>query len=436
MSRHHRIGNGAAPNDNIVLVTIDSLRADHCGFLDGDEDLTPTIDSLATNGVVFERAIAPGPRTPSSMPVAFTGYFDLPWEFSWGAWDHRRGRISTHMQRHQTLAGELKRAGYTTIGITVNPWTHGTGFDHGFDRFIEITGRSVTERRSRTAPLMSTLDAVFSRTRVGEKYQWRLTKDWLVQWHHYYDTILEEINTVSGPYFLWVFLLDPHQPYLAPRRYRTDSTLPTMYYANFRESTGNIDDDGFPDSVKRMLHHAYRDAVRSADGFLGQLLDDVDSTPTVIVHADHGEAFGEHGTWGHRAELYQENLHVPLVIHDGVHRSNEEEVLSLRKLRDIVIATAHGSVDPSTYTGGDVMAATEGLTKRALFVDEWKYIDTGDRELLFNLETDPTESDDLSADRPEITSLLSGRLNQRRVADTERAHIREAASHEERQTVG
>jgi len=100
---------------NIVMVTADSLRADHCGFIDSSSSLTPTIDRLAAEGVSYSEAIAPGPRTPSSVPVLFTGEFmtdDEEW--SMADWQGRQSRIGRHMDRFRHVSERLQRRGYET----------------------------------------------------------------------------------------------------------------------------------------------------------------------------------------------------------------------------------------------------------------------------------------------------------------------------------
>lgn len=109
---------------NLVLVTVDSLRADHCGFVNEASELTPTIDRLAEEGIAYTQAIAPGPRTPSSVPVMFTGEFmsdDEGWTMA--DWQGRQQRIAQHMNRFQHLSERLQRRGYETAAFTANPWT-------------------------------------------------------------------------------------------------------------------------------------------------------------------------------------------------------------------------------------------------------------------------------------------------------------------------
>lgn len=416
------------PLRNVVLVSIDSLRADHCGFMGCEWDTTPSIDRLAENSIVFENAITPGPRTPSSMPVAFTGRFNRPSAFSWGEWDHRYARISAHLRRHQTIAERLRAVGYTTVGVTVNPWTHNTDFDIGFDHFIEITGDAVTAKGRLNAPLLTGVDSILTRTRNAKNNQWRLTKDWLVQWTHYYETILEALEDITEPYFLWTFILDPHQPYLAPRRYRQETTFPEMYYANFREMTGNQSEGDLSPFLQTRLKRSYRDAIRSTDGFIERLLGDLEGNPAVIIHSDHGDALGEHGNWGHPSELYEENLHVPLLVYDGKRVGRVSAPVSLQSLPDLTLMIAtHERYAPEDITEPYVLVATEGIEKRALRGRRWKLITDGETEAVFDLCNDPTESIDRSADYPDITADLRRLLVHKWRHASEQVTVTEAA---------
>jgi arylsulfatase A-like enzyme len=425
----HTTADASGGRDNLLLVTVDSLRADHCGFAGDDRGLTPTLDRLAREGVVYDDAIAPGPRTPSSMPVAFTGQFNRPTQFEYGDWEHRYDRISEHMQRHRTLPERLQALGYTTVGVTVNPWTHQTGFDTGFDTFHAVTGDAAVDD-PRSAPLLYALDKIVPRTRLGETFQWHTTRDWFVQWPHYYDVIERALRETPEPYFLWVFLLDPHQPYLAPRRFRAESSLAGMYHANLRESTTDGPTADLSASVRTYLERAYRDAVRSTDGFLKRLLGDAPGEPTVVVHADHGDAFGEHGTYGHRDELYEENLRVPLVVHDGRHDGQVADPVSLRALPTLVKALADPdrAFDPRSVTREAVMATTEDGQRYALRGSRWKLVINGETTALYDLVGDPDESTDVAADRPEMRDRLLAAAQLRYDHALEEVAVAEAAT--------
>lgn len=430
MTGNYRSGSGTIENaegrQNVVLVTIDSLRADHCGFLGSEYDLTPTLDRMAADGLSFETTIAPGPRTPSSMPVAFTGRFDRQYNPSWGDWRDRWVRIAEHLRRHRTIAERLQASGYTTIGLSVNPWTHDTGFDKGFNRFLKVEGADVIESGSTGSTAFRVIDRILGRMEIGEKYQWENARDWFVQWPHYYDRVRDLVQDVEEPYFLWVFLLDPHQPYLAPRQYRAETAASTMYYANLRERVTESSDN-LSSRIRTWLDRSYRDAIRSTDALLDNLQSDLAADdPVFVVHADHGEAFGEHGTYGHEECLYEENLHVPLVVANSPNNTTVQDPMSLRSLPKLVEQVATGEpVDTRTVTQDYVVATTEGVQSRAraLRGRRWKLMTDGDRRELYDLRSDPNESIDRADDRSELVDKLNQLLHARLRRDLEAVEI-------------
>jgi arylsulfatase len=126
---------------NIVLITVDSLRADHCGFMGYDQDTTPYLDTLADESVVFDRAIAPAPFTKQSMPAIFTGQYHTP----------TRDDYEDHVRKRDTIAERLSRRGYSTAGFSPNPFaSRNFGYDDGFDLFEDFFGNDSREKIART----------------------------------------------------------------------------------------------------------------------------------------------------------------------------------------------------------------------------------------------------------------------------------------------
>lgn len=424
---------------NVVLVTIDSLRADHCGVHEPPQDaawsgsLTPTIDDLGADGLVFERAVAPGPRTPSSMPVAFTGEpLSIQGVYASGEekrhrWRARCDRVRRHMRRHRTVAERFGAAGYETAAVTANPWTTtDTGFDEGFDEFHEVGRRADGET---TGLLVGLLDRVTDVDRNG----------WLLTWPDYYDQVLAAREALSEPYFLWVFLLDPHQPYLAPRRFREEGSLAGSYYSNLRYNRFHGYVDELPGHLHRGLQRAYRDAIRSADGFLERLLGDLEDRrddPVTCVHADHGEAFAEHGFYGHRPHLYEENVRVPLVLSGTEAGGRPSDPVSLAAIPDLLVEAATGSVTPGAHVRPYVHASTEERERVAVRTRRYKYLSGGSQwpyvlassgRELYDLATDPGERSDLVTERADAVPLFKRLLDRRRSDLGERRRIADAA---------
>lgn len=425
---------------NVVLVTVDSLRADHCNFLapdgpGGDHRLTPTLDDLARESVVFERAFAPGPRTPSSMPAIFTGEFVRPsdlgvyesWDEKSTRWRARRQRIADHMQRFRTLAERLQDRGYATAGVTANPWTTAaTNFDTGFDAFhaVEAPDRGWTSWYSGLTDGLG--DAV--------GIDWG---DVLLTWTDFYDTVSRAHDALSEPYFLWVFLLDPHQPYIAPRRYRAENTGIEMLYANARYNYAHGYTESLPPHLDRRLRRAYRDTVRSVDGFVDRLRTDVaGDDPVTIIHADHGEAFQEHGTLGHRPQLYRENVHVPLLVHGLGTTERVEAPVSLSSIPALVTASADDSLDPTAYAREFVRSKTEegervGVRGRRWAyqsaAEEWEYVYDGDSEELYRVQADPEERENVVESYPAVTDTFRTLLARHETDQRERDRVSAAA---------
>ena len=398
---------------NIVLLTIDSLRADYCGFLGCNMNTTPVLDALADDGLVFEHAYAPGPRTPSSVPELFTGevFGPVPDVRSWTLHD-RKERISHHLSRHQTIADRLGQSGYETIGITANPWTQylpDTTFKKGFDTFRPLDGTDLEKDGEGTAPRwFRMLDRVVESSGLSERINWRWKKDWFLQWPRIYDIIQSRIQSLGEPYFLWVFVLDPHQPYLSPKEYRVENSTPEMYYSLFGDQFLRNRENGYSDFLSQSLRRAYRDSIRSVDAFTEKLLEDCPGTPVAVVHSDHGEAFEEHGTWGHQQQLYQENVHVPLLISNTSKSGRISEPITLRSLPVLLqsIAENDGEFIPSELTNQFVMSSTEDGSRGALIGKRWKYISNPDGEELYDIDADPHESENVVKKHSKLTQQL------------------------------
>lgn len=407
---------------NIVLLTVDSLRADHCGYV-SNASLTPTLDAMAAEGVAFSAAQSPGPRTPSSMPTIVTGKTAQPTDAGIQAWQQRRQQIRDHLSRYRTVAEQLSERGYTTVGISVNPWTEETGFEAGFDRFTFVEAGLENIDTSRNGAY-SLVESVMDRTPLGERVGWENMREWFVRWTDFYSEIESTIQNAPEPFFLWVFLLDPHQPYISPAAFRTELSAATMYYTAYEEWRRT--DDQLTEAAARRLRAAYADTVRSVDGFLERLQSDLPVETTVAVHADHGEAFGEHGTYGHEPELYQENLHVPLVV-SNVPAASVDEPISVGAVPEMLcsIAADPTEFDPTAYTTSHVISRTEMGDKWAVYDGRWKYIVDTDSasEALYDTAADPNETRNVIADNPEQRGVCKQRLERHRSHQTEKRLI-------------
>ena len=443
---------------SIVLVTLDALRADHCGYVGYDRPTTPTIDRLASDGLAFETAVAPGTNTPSSMTGIFTGQHaaqDVAFAPA-EAW--RRD-----LARRTTLAQRLSRRGYATGAV--HPQVHASrhfGFDSGFDHFEDfLPARGERSLQNALLRRMFAGSGLFSTLRNVRNVLAR--DEALTPWEAYYDDVLGWATDQEEPFFLWTLLPDTHFPYLPPVEYRRWSSRTDMYRANYDcyRHIGDTDVD-LSERARRRIVDTYDDTIRYSDAFVRRLREDLRARgidPVFVVHADHGEAFGEHGTYGHLAYPYEEVTHVPLVIHGTGETGRIERPFSLLDLSDLLVAVADGrplvdaydpdDSEPAGRGSSDAVAAVredggapredgngsresppwavtqvrdDGRRVTAIRLPEWKYVDRGGSEgdQLFALASDPTEQRDVSDDHPELLRACRRLRDAQSVANAER----------------
>lgn len=276
-------GCGGAEQTGAVLITVDTLRADHVGAYGAENTPTPRIDALAREGTVFERAISPLPLTRPSHFSMLTAQYPR---------EHGVLNNSTALpEAARTLPEILREHGWRTAAFTaVRILGPDSGAAQGFERF-DGTGR----RRERNA------------AEVVEK---------ALAW---FETLPPE-----QPFFLWVHLFEPHIPYAPPPGFREGldpeqaRALPGLGWQELQRIARAHDGD-IPQPILEHARRLYRGEVASADHLVGRLLDglaarvDTDAM-LVLLTADHGECF-EHGIWFEHSDcLYEGALHVPLIV--------------------------------------------------------------------------------------------------------------------------
>ncbi|WP_159900238.1 sulfatase-like hydrolase/transferase [Salinirussus salinus] len=324
---------------NVVIVTYDSLRADHCGYMGYERDTTPNLDELAEEGVGFTNAISPASRTNPSMAGVFTGEPMVARDRVADP-DHAR----RHLARYGTLAEEVSGRGYTTGAFNPNAYaSRHYGFDRGFDHFEDFLFSSDQYQQVFQKHLSDS--TLYTLVRNFRNYLRR--EEAFKTWDRYIDEIEAWCKDQSEPFLLWVFSLDTHFPHLTPRQHREWSSLFEQYYYNWRcnQLIDEMDPDLSEKEVRKIVD-IYDDSVRFGDVLLYELQERLaEFDPVYVVFGDHGEAFGERDIYGHfYPSLYEENIHVPLVVSEAVDGIDDHtKPLSLTQVPSIV----------SQFTGGD-----------------------------------------------------------------------------------
>lgn len=264
---------------NILLITIDTLRADHLSTYGYSRLTSPHLDRLARQGVQFDNAYTVVPLTGPSHASIMTSLYPQ---------QHGLQINGMHMTDHPkpiTLALILRRFGYST-GAFVSAWPLKKGIT-GLGRGFQVYNQKFSYHYK-----------VVNAARTSEQVN-QAAIPWLRKHHR-------------GPFFMWVHYFDCHAPYDLHDQYED---LPYNPAAHVAQTAGHPEADA--ETTRRI--QAYDSEIAYTDHYVGALLDElsslkIDGKTLVIVMADHGESLGEHGYVGHGNELYQGIVHIPLII--------------------------------------------------------------------------------------------------------------------------
>ena len=416
---------------NVVLVTIDSLRADHCGFISGC-GLTPALDSLAENGVAFTNAVAPGPSTSESMPAIFTGSYPVSRTDSDVAFDERIARIRPHMRTRQTIAEQFASAGYQTAAFTPNPFTsRHFGFQQGFDYFEDFLDGSRHHLYDRLFSNRGTMPGYLP---LRVFLNWVKQEEAFKPWTGFYDQVVKWTQATTEPYFLWIFLMDTHHPYIADKEHRSQSLWET-YYANWK-----LRNQGYEPPLGGKTHNrlltAYEDTVSFVDSFLNRLTADLaDDNPMYVVTSDHGESFGEHDTYEHHGGalgnhgaqetnvyMHEENIHVPLVVGNVNQSETIEQPVSVSSLKRL-LSVSNGGVDIST-AATEPYALSRTLNGRQVAVrgKSWKHVTVDEEPYIYDVTAGET-----AINNNELDNICQSIISRHRKTQREREKLVKAA---------
>jgi arylsulfatase A-like enzyme/Flp pilus assembly protein TadD len=367
----------AKPAPNVVVITIDTLRADHLGCYGDKEIRTPNIDALASEGARFERAYTPVPVTLPAHTVIFTGTYPM----HSGMHDFSGNKLNPGQD---TLASVLKQHGYVTgavIGSAVLDSRFGLnqGFDFYYDHFdFNRLQESNLEEMERPGNVVADV-----------------ALDWLGK-------------NRNNKFFLWIHLYDPHYPYRPPAPYSEE----------YKE-------------------RPYDGEIAFADAQVGRLVTFLKANALyrntiIVLSGDHGESLGEHGEQHHGFFIYNATLHVPVIIRLPGNSTPRvvPDLVSLADLMPTVLQALKFDV-PSQVQGFNLlplMSAKNAEEARSLYAetylprlhfnwselravetDKYHFIDAPKPEL-YDLSKDPGETQNLYAQKSAVSDELRARL--------------------------
>ncbi len=347
---------------NVVIITLDTTRADRIGIYGYKPARTPNIDAIARKGVRFENAYTPVPLTLPSHCSIFTGTIPLYHNVR----NNGRYRLPEEID---TLAEMLRRLGFVTAAF-VSSFTVDSrfGLDQGFDTYND------------NLPVKKGLVKTYHSERPAE-----LVFEDFTSW-------FETFSRKNKKFFAWVHFFDPHMPYSPPEPFKTRFKKP------------------------------YDGEIAYMDVYVGRIIDLLEEKQVlrntlIVIAGDHGEAFGEHGEFGHMMFCYEENLRVPLIFYCSSRLPGNKKIVSRVNLTDILPTILHflDITVPSHLDGMSLLPLIKGKTieERVFYVEslfpqeslgcapvkglikgDYKFIDLPKPEL-YNLQKDPREKENL-----------------------------------------
>jgi arylsulfatase A-like enzyme len=370
---------------NIVLITVDTFRADHLGSYGYHRPTSPQLDELAARGLRFDHVWSQAPWTLPSMATVHTSLYPSR---------HRAVSAETPLSRKWvTLAEVLQNGGYRTLAVVSHLFVgRRLGLDQGFEFFDESNARGD--------------DAVTSP---------RITV-----------TALKALNgemRVSEPFFLWVHYYDPHFSYVRQEKFGfADGYRGALRSPIQATKLKELERDAQPDDIA-FIESVYDEEIAMTDEWIGHLVRGVnrlvEDRPTwFFVTGDHGEYFMEHERLGHGRDVYEELIRVPLIVAGDL-----DPVLQGRVVKETVelaslarTITRLAGLNSERFGGEDLLELARsggeprlsfsegiyawGVDDRKLGVvsrDGWKMIHNLDRKTfeLYHLGDDPDESRNL-----------------------------------------
>lgn len=380
---------------NVVLIVIDTLRRDHLSLWGGEWDNTPNLSAFAMEAVRFDRAFSQAPWTTPSIGSLLSSRYPSDLGIT-----SNESRLPAEAE---LLSEVLQRSGYATGAVVSHTFCGSEwGFDQGFDSFDETQAGG---HRTISAQEVS-------------------------------DRAIQFVDAQDRPFFLFAHYFDPHIVYQEHADFSFASTERGAYEGPVRSGMSLQDIRTArirrPSRDLREVERIYASEIAFTDHHIGKLLEHLrargimDDT-LVIVTADHGEEFLDHGRWGHAKTLYNEVVEVPLLIRYP--RGEAAVVDQPVGLVDVfpTVLSAAGLPPPPSIEGRALQTVRaesarpvffetrrNGIDRRGVIVGDYKWVVdlVKQRQTLFDYQRDPGETEDLSQAKPEIARQLSRLLEE------------------------
>jgi len=408
----------------VILLTIDTLRADHLGCYGYERQTSPVVDSIATQGILFKSARAQSPWTLSSLASLLTSTYP-----SVNAVLTGNNRLE---EARTTLAEAMQENGILTQAIVSNGWLQDNfGLSQGYSGYHHSADVFNLTRFNRMIWMRVVRKLRPNMFQLGRNLLASGLVDRSIEW-------LDEYG--DRDFFLWIHCIDPHDPYQPPEEYR-GMFQDEPYEGRYKLSSGIIGGlrtgARLEPAEKANLECLYDQEIRYTDDNIARLVatlrkHDIYDETLLIISSDHGEEFWEHDGLMHGHTLYEEQLHVPLILRCPDRLPAGTTVEESVRLLDVMptILDLFSLPKPAEVQGKSLVSLMLGQSntwtplptyaEALLYFDELKSISIGNDKLvlnpstgkisLFDLSEDPAERWDLAAQDSAMVTELETQL--------------------------
>ncbi|MBR9679031.1 MAG: sulfatase [Nanoarchaeota archaeon] len=439
---------------NIIFITLDTLRADHLGTYGYEKNTTPFIDEIANQSILFENAISTSSWTLPSHTSMFTGKYLS---------EHNVTLQNQYVSKNEILLHEiLHDMGYATAGFIggtycKNKYGIAQGIEYYNDRISLFSGEHTFDKLNLKRTINLILSIFITNFEQTDNIILRQVYNFAIVSNKIFNTLLfsnaernsEQINNYlfkwldnnkNEKFYLFINYFDVHEPYNLGKKYRDIFTDDEYDYSK-NATIENIE------KYVNIRKTSYDAEIRYLDDNIQLLFNKLENleilnNTLIILVSDHGEEFYDHSAFGHGNTLYEEVIHVPLIIYypQKIQPNRISERVSIVDLYPTILELLNQTYNKENINGKSLiplMNNSENFNERAIFSElfgrwnygvstqqaiyekEWKYTNVTPENLflskvnssLFNLELDPKELNNLIQENITLKNELQTILN-------------------------
>ncbi|MHC4453451.1 MAG: sulfatase family protein, partial [Planctomycetota bacterium] len=434
----------SSDNPNVILITMDTVRADHLSLYGYERETTHELKKLSENATLYNYAIASGDMTLSTHASIFTGLYARSHGAHFTKNDPAGRALS---EKFHTLAEGLLEKGYFTAGVVANSGyiTHHFGMNQGFLYYNQAIALSFFGKNNATKPYLIRKSMRDFLAPLFPRAYNELINRTAEDINREVFTLLDNKAKQESPFFFFINYMDAHNPYIPPPPYDKlfpgkDETFTMAHYTTLSQEVMKLNRKVSTEESRHLLSQ-YDGGIAYIDFHIGKLIEklkglELYDNSIIIITSDHGEVFGERDLFNHAVSVYQDQIWIPLIIkypniNEGRLVNEPASVVDLMPtILDVLKYEIPEGIqgksllehDPGesreiigeSFPSGHLLTTHPRFNRieRAVFSWPYKYIEsTAGKKELYDLSKDPKETRNIYNEKDIISRDLAERLN-------------------------